>query len=98
MKKIFEGVKITQVHIYDEKYDRFIYFEHDENNSLIGFNFMQSDGGDGEYELFVNEYCYNKKEMFNQYIDFKKSFNHLLIDDEYKIVNEFFWYYVSKFE
>ena len=51
------------IHQFDEENDRWIYIEFDNNNEIIGLNFMQDD----DYELFQKEYCYNDEKLMRFY-------------------------------
>lgn len=50
-------------HIWNEKEDRWIYIEYNEQYRIIGLNFMQGD----DYEYFKKNWCYNDQGLMEYY-------------------------------
>lgn len=80
-------------HLFDENNDRWIYIEYNDNNKVIGLNFMQGN----DYKLFKDCFCTKDYSLTAYYSEMQhvlfleKAHSPLRID----FINTIFWSYLS---
>ena len=88
--------KISNItHYKSVSHDRYVYIERNENNEIIGLNWMQGSHED-EYRYFLEDHNQNDSKLLASWNDFNHHFKNLIAkNDILEVLNQFFWYYAN---
>jgi hypothetical protein len=89
-----EYIRIDKVeHIWCNSNDRWVYIEYNDNDDIVGLNFMQGD----EYHYFKKENCERDEALTKFYTEMLYTFPNMIVNtnSELSFINKCMWAYHS---